>query len=383
MNHVVLPADVNITRRLHERTSAGPDYRGENLAITDLARHMADQPSEVLPRLVKLALGITKASSAGVSILQGKAFRWVGLHGLLSRFEGATTPRNDSPCGVCIDALAPILMEHPERAYAWIRDAGIIVPEVLLVPLLDKAHAPLGTLWVVAREGQAFNAEDARLLSSLAVFAGIAVSMIKADEDLKAALERERTLAREMKHRVGNIYTVVSSVIRMTARVATSTEQLAEALQRRVQAMADAHGLAGAATDEASVPLVTVIETMLGPYRMPRLSGPDVKVTADTARNLALVFHELATNAAKHGAFSTPAGTLDIRWTVDDDKRLTLVWEEQGGPSIAGRPARLGFGSTLISSIVTDIGGSVTKTWLPTGVVATLTVPDCCEQLES
>ena len=83
---------------------------------------------------------ICGAHSAGISIFEPEVgqFRWYALAGELAAFDGATTPRNFSPCGVCLDLAQPILMEHPERAYDWIRDAGITVPEVLLVQLTMK-----------------------------------------------------------------------------------------------------------------------------------------------------------------------------------------------------------------------------------------------------
>ncbi|WOH53540.1 hypothetical protein [Bradyrhizobium sp. sBnM-33] len=130
-------AAVFITEQLADRRSTAPDFLREKLAIQDLAQVMSDHPDEVLPRLVKLGMDISGAYSAGISIYEPEAaqFRWFALAGELATFAGATTPRNSSPCGVCIDFAEPILMERPERAYGWIGDAGITVPEVLLVPL--------------------------------------------------------------------------------------------------------------------------------------------------------------------------------------------------------------------------------------------------------
>ena len=169
-------SDIIISHELLLRTGQ-PDYLREKLALQDLAQHMSEQPSELLPRLVNLAMEACDSDSAGISVLRGDQFHWLGLQGALKKFEGATTPRNFSPCGVCLDELAPVLMENPERQYGWISEAGIVVPEVLLVPLMDGERA-LGTLWVVAREGQHFDAEHARAVTELSKFAGIALRMI-------------------------------------------------------------------------------------------------------------------------------------------------------------------------------------------------------------
>src|SRR5262245_31594704 len=120
-------ADVLITDALTRRAPGAPDYLQEKQAIQDLARRMTDQPTDILPRLVSLAMKICGGQSAGVSVIEphAKRFRWIGVQGALAAFEGITTPRDDSPCGACLDHGAPMLMEHPERAYGWIADAGI------------------------------------------------------------------------------------------------------------------------------------------------------------------------------------------------------------------------------------------------------------------
>jgi hypothetical protein len=116
MNHIgpvpTAIAEVFITDRLANRPETPPDYLREKLAIQDLANEMADHPGEVLPRLVKIAMGVCEADSASVSVLDTDAnvFRWRGLQGALSVFEGATTPRGNSPCGVCLDQQDAILM---------------------------------------------------------------------------------------------------------------------------------------------------------------------------------------------------------------------------------------------------------------------------------
>jgi hypothetical protein len=114
MEPVVVPPTrvsvVNITEQLVRRGSALPDYAREKEAIEELAEQMVDQPVELLPRLVGLALELCGASSAGVSVLEGDRFRWLGLRGVLAVFEGETTPRNFSPCGVCLDQNRTILM---------------------------------------------------------------------------------------------------------------------------------------------------------------------------------------------------------------------------------------------------------------------------------
>src|SRR5215472_6256502 len=151
-------ADVFITDKLHRRAPKKTDYLQEKLALEDLAVRMADQPEEVLPRFVDLAMEMTGGVSAGLSLYEENpspgVFRWQYLRGALARFNGATTPRDHSPCGITLDCNAPVLALHPERIYDWIAEANIVVPEVLLVPLYLGDKVPLRTLWIVSeREG--------------------------------------------------------------------------------------------------------------------------------------------------------------------------------------------------------------------------------------
>ena len=130
---------------------------------------MMDGPAEVLPRFVDLAMNMAEGVSAGLSLYEEssepKVFRWCYLRGTLATFEGATTPRDFSPCGITLDEMRPILSRHPERYYNWIAEANIVVPEVLLVPLYRGNDEPLGTLWIVSDQIGHFNAGHARSIS--------------------------------------------------------------------------------------------------------------------------------------------------------------------------------------------------------------------------
>jgi hypothetical protein len=166
------PPDLFITEALDARPRGKPDYAREARAIQALAVSMADIPETVLPQFVDLALRLTGAVSGGLSLWEREpapgVFRWCFLRGTLSPFNGATTPRNHSPCGVTLDRDAPQLALWPARAYAWIEEAGVEAPEVLLVPLHLNDGQPFGTLWVVADAEGRFTRDHATLLTDLA-----------------------------------------------------------------------------------------------------------------------------------------------------------------------------------------------------------------------
>lgn len=166
------PPDLYITSALDTRPRGKPDYAQEARAIQALAVAMADAPETVLPKFVELAMRITGAVSSGLSLWEPKpapgVFRWRFLRGTLAAFDGATTPRNHSPCGVTLDRNAPQLTRQPARSYEWIAEAKVEAPEVLLVPLHLNGDEPFGTLWVVSETEGRFTRDHASLLTELA-----------------------------------------------------------------------------------------------------------------------------------------------------------------------------------------------------------------------
>ena len=371
-------AEVYITDQLLGRHGAAPDYLREKLAIQDLAHHMTDRPGEILPRLVQLAMDLCGADSAGISVLESESalFRWFALRGALSAFEGATTPRNHSPCGVCLDENGPVLMEHPERVYDWIRDANISVPEVLLVPLVVKGRDALGTLWIIASETHHFDSEHARLMSELASFVGVALRMVQTEEHLTAALEKQETLTKEMSHRVKNLFAITDSVIRMTSRTSSSKEEMTERLSGRIHALAHANALVRRSFGEAGAACIRGGDREGSlPYDHAhfKASGPAVALGEQTTNNLALVFHELATNAAKYGSLSRSTGSVTVQWEIDA-VNLSVYWSEVGGPP-ATVPAKKGFGSALVETTILRSGGTIVSDWQPEGLSVRISVP--------
>jgi len=373
-------AEVFITDQLQQRFAPAPDYLREKLAIQDLANQMTDHPGEILPRLVQLAMELCGADSAGISVLEAEAaqFRWFALKGVLSSFEGATTPRDNSPCGVCLDENGPVLMGHPERVYDWIRDANISVPEVLLVPLMVKGRDAIGTLWIVARATHHFDGEHARLMTELAGFVGVALRMVQTEKQLTAALEKQETLTREMSHRVKNLFAITDAMIRMTSRTSATKEEMTVRLSGRVHALANANALVRRSFGDGGAPgvgLSELIGKVLLPYDHAHCDaiGPEVTLGDQATNNLALVFHELATNAAKYGALSRATGSVAVRWQVDGDN-LSVNWDETGGPMVAA-PAKKGFGSALVDTTIVRSGGAIESTWHQQGLSVHITIP--------
>lgn len=383
-----LPSEVFITEELQRRPVGKPDYLREKRALQELAFRMVDGPQEVLPKFVGLAMEMTGGTSAGLSLYEEPGlFRWRHVAGALSVFEGATTPRNYSPCGVTLDLAAPVLTRHAETLYSWIAEADIVVPEVLLVPLFVGEDAPLGTLWIVSDLEGHFNRGHARLATELATFVGIALKMRRTEERLRLALEEQETLAREMQHRIKNLFALVGGMIRFTARRSGTPEEMAESLSGRLQALAQAHSMAtrrhggqGGNGLELRALVSAVVEphdSLVGPSRF-MLQGEPIVCPERVLSGLALVIHELATNAAKYGALSTDSGQVSVAWRTSAD-RLELSWQEYGGPEIDLPPTGEGFGGRLVrSTIERQFNGNVAYDWLRGGLTVTLSLPLSC-----
>lgn len=198
-----------------------------------------------------------------------------------------------------------------------------------------------------------------------------------------AAQSREQLLSREVDHRAKNIMAVIQGIVQLTE--AADIAGFRKAITGRINSLARTHTLL-AENRWDGAELLEVISEELDPY-VPRLApapgrveldGPTVKLPPLTAQSIALIIHELVTNALKHGSLSTPAGTVKVSWKVDAPgapQRLTLRWMEQGGPPVT-TPIQSGFGLTLIEASARDqLNGSITQTWERSGLIVEFTVP--------
>lgn len=152
---------------------------------------------------------------------------------------------------------------------------------------------------------------------------------------------------------------------------------MAHRLSGRIQALANANALVRrsfADSDSQGVSLSEIIERILCPYNytLTEVEGAHVSVGENTTNDLALIFHELATNAAKYGSLSRD-GKVAVSWTCDD-AILTVDWTETGGP-LTTPPSRKGFGTMLVGSTIAGLGGSVDYDWRAQGLAAKVKLP--------
>jgi PAS domain S-box-containing protein len=192
--------------------------------------------------------------------------------------------------------------------------------------------------------------------------------------DRKEADERQVLLAREVDHRARNALAVIQSIIRLTR--AKSVEEYVQAIEGRIKALARAHTLLSDSRWRGA-DLATLVGEELAPYRASdkiQYNGPDISLQPATAQGLALALHELATNAAKHGALSSPAGKVSLEWALDSDA-LILRWSEEDGPRIF-EPSSRSFGlKVIVASIEQQLGGKAAFDWNPEGLRCAFAIP--------
>ena len=200
------------------------------------------------------------------------------------------------------------------------------------------------------------------------------------DIDAAKRLEEERTLvANELSHRIKNIFAVISGLIHLSARSFPEAKGFANSLRERVAALGRAHDFVSphGASSGAATSLFAMLAELLAPYQdgtRIAIEGEDAAIDDRSATPLGLVFHELATNAAKYGALSTPDGRVALTSLRDGDGQI-LTWTETGGPAVTA-PLRTGFGSNLTKlSVEGQLGGQLDYDWRPEGLVLTLTLP--------
>jgi PAS domain S-box-containing protein len=205
----------------------------------------------------------------------------------------------------------------------------------------------------------------------------VRISGVTADiTDRKKAEERQALLAREVDHRAKNALALVQAIVRMTR--ANSIEAYIAAVEGRIKALSRVHTVLSQSRWQGA-DLNGLVAEELAPYRTNDhdrvlASGPDIVLQPAAAQTLALVLHELVTNAAKYGALSSLVGKVKLAWT-SNGRNIEFAWTESGGP-VTSKPASLGFGTRIVlASIERQLGGQVTFDWLPQGLACTFSVP--------
>ncbi|MGY2053179.1 GAF domain-containing protein [Methylobacterium sp. JK268] len=268
-----------------------------------------------------------------------------------------------------------------------IHDAGsdprtaAFVPALQVIDLAAFVDTPLrergstvALFFVHDRVPRTWTAQELEFMRAVADRVEVGVARLRAEE-------RQRLLNHELSHRMKNLFSMVQAIAVQTLRGASDVELAREVLARRLVALGKAHDILLRGTAERA-PLASVVREGIGVLEEAsgrvRVSGPEVEIGSTAALSLALMLHEMTTNALKYGALSVPEGQVDLTWHVSDGEGgpiLGLSWRERGGPPVQP-PTRRGFGTRLIERGLTgQVGGALSLDYLPEGLTCVVEAP--------
>ena len=296
--------------------------------------------------------------------------------GWLEDETGATvaTSAADTQIGAALRSSRPVVVSdysteerfsQPER----LQRHGVQSGASITIP--GTEGNPFGVIAVYCQRIRCISETDLRFLQSVANVLG---SAIRSAQDQ----ERKELLIGELRHRVGNLFSLVQALHRQTGQNAADAHDLEMKFGSRLASLASAHAMIlDGGWQKTS--LRALLETTLAPYiERVTYTGSDVRLPADAAFSFSMALHELATNANKYGALSNAKGRLEIDCRSEPDalgEKLVLVWNEHDGPPPAGSETE-GFGSKLISQVVErQLGGRVTRVVQPDGLKFTIKFP--------
>ena len=215
---------------------------------------------------------------------------------------------------------------------------------------------------------------------SIVVLIALLSKLMRLHATLLRSQGQQRTLNAELDHRVKNVLATVSAIIAQTPKSHSTLADYAAGLDQRIRSLARTHELlSGSQWDGVS--LADIVCRELAPYATDNaeIRGPDVTLKAEAAQAMGMVLHELATNAAKYGAFSKPGGRLLLqwRWLWNGSRgRLAIEWQERGGPPVV-KPSHFGYGASTIRELIPfELGGTVDMAFAFSGLQCQLEIPD-------
>jgi len=248
-------------------------------------------------------------------------------------------------------------IEHPDCPMAEVLRSGEPVQNREIV--VERADGSRG---VVLVNISPFNDSTGHMLGAVNCFQDVT--------ERKRSERQITALAGEAEHRTKNILATVQATIRLSH--SDTLEGLKDAIQARIGALAKVHALF-VQSRWAGADLSRIAKQELAPYLQEselraRIGGPDLLLAPNVAQAVALILHELSTNAAKHGSLSVSEGQVEVTWSRAAGERLILNWIESGGPTPTIKATRESFGMSIIDRMVGVLKGQIHRDWRAQGL---------------
>ncbi len=306
------------------------------------------------------------------------------------RFLASTVENSDDAIVTkTLDGIITSWSKGAERVFGYAAEEAIGQPITILIPK-DRQNEEREILTHIRRGERIVHFETVRQRKQGSLIAvSITVSPVKNAEgkiigaskiarditEQKRNQEQLVTLAQEAEHRSKNLLAIVQAAVHLSQ--SDTPQGLKRAIEGRIQALANVHSLF-AQSRWTGAELSTIAAQELAPYLQDsvsraRLEGPQVLLEPGTAQAIAVVLHELTTNAAKYGALSSVEGQVTLDWSQASDGLLTLHWTEKGGPPVKA-PTRHGFGGRMIERMIGDLKGKAHFDWRPEGIVCKIII---------
>jgi len=384
---------VDIRAELLSRPVRTPDYENEDRAFAVLAKEMAENPRNMLQKLVETAVELCHADTAGISLLEGDVFRWEAVAGVYASSRAGTMPRSASPCGVCIERDATQLMHLADRCFPALRAEPPFV-EALLIPFRVQGK-PVGTVWIVAhRYDRKFDRADERVVRILSDFASAGWQLWKASKVAEETSRRKDAFLAVLGHELRNPLAAIISASEILTRTqapdgpgeraAAVVARQSQHLTRLAEDLLDLSRISQGKLElkkqrvELRAVVVDAVETTRarierdGHHLSVDLPAEPIWLEADAER-LGQLLTNLLVNAAKYtpegGQISLSADRQEGQLLISvRDTGIGIAREqledvftmfEQLGSSVGRSGGGLGIGLALVRSLAEMHGGSV------------------------
>lgn len=331
-------------------------------AIRRLAR--ARSLEEVMATATSAARSLLDADGITFVLRDGDSCHYADEDAISRLWKGRRFPMDACISGWCMKHRGPAVIPDIYKDERIPHDAyrPTFVHSLAMVPVdKEQPQGAMGAYWASERD---ISSEEVDLLQTMADAAVLAIANVQLRENQEVA----ELMKKELGHRVKNIFSVVLALIHQTS--GDTKEKYREALEGRLDALEKAH----AAIFEAHDGLVDVpdlIERLVSAYAPARkvemqTDRIELDLSVTETSDIALIIHELSSNAAKYGAFSNESGWVKICCKRSGDG-LHLVWQEADGPPVQ-KPSRIGFGTRLVEAVIVhDLGGSMEQKYQPDG----------------
>lgn len=343
--------------------------------LVDFAMHPIRGESGAVMFLYPTGIDITERKKVEATLRENEQ-RLSWLASIVESSDDAIVSKN-------LDGIITSWNKGAERVFGYTAERAIGQPITIVIPQ-DRQDEERMILTRIGRGDRIDHFETIRQRQDgTLIFVSLTVSPVKnakgkiigASKIARDITEQKRSqeqiaiLAREAEHRSKNVLANVQATVKLSQ--ADTTEGLKDAIEGRIRALANVHSLF-VETRWTGAELSTIATSELAPYlnnaeARVRIDGPQVLLKPDMAQPVAVILHELATNAAKYGALSTAEGEIDLNWFHDSNGLLNLRWMETGGPEVQ-RPTRQGFGTRVIEGMVGQLRGKALFDWRKEGL---------------